>query len=42
MSSMVRGEVPSNKDFPTSDGRPVAETDYHRDLLFDLVNAMEG
>ncbi len=42
MSSAVRGKPPSNKDYPTSDGRPVAESDFHRNLLFDLVHALEA
>jgi Uma2 family endonuclease len=41
MSSALRGKSPSNRDYPTSDGRPVAETDFHRDLLLDLIETLQ-
>src|SRR5947209_20158749 len=28
-------------DYPTSDGRPVAETDDHRELMFDLIHTLK-
>ncbi len=28
-------------DYPTSDGRPMAETDLHRDLMFDLIRMLQ-
>jgi Uma2 family endonuclease len=40
MSSAARTKAPSNKEYPTSDGRPMAETDLHRDLMFDLINTL--
>ena len=27
--------------YPTSDGRPMAETDFHRDLMFDLIDVLK-
>ena len=27
-------------DYPTSDGKPVAETDRHRDLLFTSIDTL--
>jgi Uma2 family endonuclease len=29
-------------DYPTSDGRPMAETDWHRDLMLDLIATLEA
>jgi Uma2 family endonuclease len=29
-------------DYPTSDGRPVAETDWHRDLMADLIQMLKA
>lgn len=31
---------PAN-DYPTSDGKPMAETDLHRDLMFDLIGTLK-
>jgi Uma2 family endonuclease len=28
-------------DYPTSDGKPMAETDTHRDLMFDLIKRLD-
>ena len=28
--------------YPTSDGRPMAETDYHRDLMLDLIKMLKA
>ena len=28
-------------DYPTSDGKPMAETDVHRDLMIDLIQTLE-
>ncbi len=42
MSSVVRGKAPSNKDYPTSDGRPMAETDLHRKLMHELINTLDA
>jgi Uma2 family endonuclease len=30
------------KDYPTSDGRPMAETDYHRDLMMELIQTLDA
>ena len=27
--------------YPTSDGKPMAETDYHRDLMLDLIETLK-
>src|SRR5262249_52247528 len=29
-------------DYPTSDGRPMAETDWHRDLMIALIKTLEA
>lgn len=29
-------------DYPTSDGEPMGETDLHRDLMIDLIEALKG
>jgi Uma2 family endonuclease len=29
-------------DYPTSDGRPIAETDWHRDLMRDLIQTLKA
>jgi Uma2 family endonuclease len=29
-------------DYPTSDGRPMAETDWHRDLMLDLIQTLKA
>jgi Uma2 family endonuclease len=28
-------------DYPTSDGKPMAETDHHRELMFDLIHTLQ-
>ncbi|HEY2159330.1 MAG TPA: Uma2 family endonuclease [Isosphaeraceae bacterium] len=33
--------VPKKVVYPTSDGKPMAETDFRRDLMFDLIKALE-
>jgi Uma2 family endonuclease len=33
--------VLSSNGYPTSDGQPMAETDRHRDLMFDLIKILE-
>lgn len=30
----------TDNDYPTSDGRPMAETDLHRNLMFELIDAL--
>jgi hypothetical protein len=37
MSTVVRKGLRSRNDYPTSDGRPMAETDHHRKLMTDLI-----
>lgn len=42
---MATGLLPtigSNRDYPTSDGRPMAETDHHRNLMFDLIKTLQA
>src|SRR5205085_3981918 len=29
-------------DYPTTDGKPMAETDRHRDLMFDLIKMLQA
>ncbi len=33
---------PTDIDYPTSDGRPMAETELHRDLMIDLIRTLQG
>jgi Uma2 family endonuclease len=33
--------VPKKIEYPTSDGKPMAETDFHRALMFDLIHSLE-
>jgi Uma2 family endonuclease len=42
MSTVVRKKVRSRNDYPTSDGRPMAETDHHRKLMTDLIQTLEA
>lgn len=42
MSIVVSEIIGSNKDYPTSDGRPMAETDHHRKLMNDLIQTLEA
>ncbi|HMF11185.1 MAG TPA: Uma2 family endonuclease [Gemmataceae bacterium] len=42
MSTVVPKAIGSNKDYPTSDGRPMAETDHHRILMNDLIQTLEA
>ena len=37
MATAPRPRVGRQVDYPTSDGRPMAETDVHRDLMMDLI-----
>ncbi len=41
MSTVIATSVGSNKDYPTSDGRPMAETDLHRTLMLDLIETLK-
>ena len=31
-----------NTDYPTSDHRPMAETDLHREMMFDVIEALKA
>ena len=38
----LREERPvRTNDYPTSDGKPMAETDHHRELMFDLIHTLQ-
>ena len=34
--------VPKKIEYPTSDGKPMAETDIHRDVMFDLIETLQA
>ena len=36
------GPITDEIDYPTSDGKPMAETDLHRDLMLELINTLRG
>ncbi len=38
---MLHIQPPDEIDYPTSDGEPMGETDVHRDLMQDLIKALE-
>ncbi len=42
MSSLHLRTPPWQNDYPTSDGKPVAETDLHRDLMFMLIEILRA
>jgi Uma2 family endonuclease len=42
MSTVVRPKHPLLNDYPTSDGRPMAETDWHRDLMNNLIDTLQA
>lgn len=37
----VRASVAKELDYPTSDGKPMAETDLHRNLMIELIAALQ-
>lgn len=39
-AASISGRVVGN-GYPTSDGKPMAESDFHRDLMRDLIRALE-
>ena len=41
MESLPRTTVDRKVDYPTSDGKPIAETELHRDLLSDLIETLK-
>jgi hypothetical protein len=40
MASVDETGVLGNPDYPTSDGKPMAETDHHRELMEDLIRML--
>jgi Uma2 family endonuclease len=41
MSRITRPPLADDLDYPTSDGKPMAETDWHRILMADLIQSLE-
>ena len=41
MSTAVSISVARKNDYPTTDGRPMAETDIHRDNMFDSIESLK-
>jgi Uma2 family endonuclease len=42
MATIPRSAVGRQVDYPTSDGKPMAETDVHRNLMVDLIQTLEA
>jgi Uma2 family endonuclease len=42
MSMLARRTAPKRNDYPTSDGRPMAETDHHRKLMTALIQTLDA
>lgn len=42
MSTVESTEKFMGNGYPTSDGKPMAETDHHRDLMFDLIKTLQA
>ncbi|HJT76767.1 MAG TPA: Uma2 family endonuclease [Gemmataceae bacterium] len=42
MATITRRGKRTGNDYPTSDGRPMAETDLHRELMFDLIKTLQA
>ena len=42
MSSLVRNSPAVLNSYPTSDGRPMAETDWHRELMNELIKTLQA
>jgi Uma2 family endonuclease len=42
MSTVVFKTIGSNPNYPTSDGRPMAETGHHRILMNDLIESLDA
>jgi Uma2 family endonuclease len=40
MATVPTGRQPDKVEYPTSDGRPMAETDWHRDLMLALIQTL--
>ncbi|HZU36890.1 MAG TPA: Uma2 family endonuclease [Gemmataceae bacterium] len=41
MATVRSTSVPWKNGYPTSDGKPMAETDWHRDLMADLIQTLK-
>jgi len=41
MATTPRSRAGRAIDYPTGDGKPMAETDVHRDLMFDLIGTLQ-
>ena len=41
MATLSSDAVPSKNGYPTSDGKPMAETDWHRNLMADLIATLK-
>jgi Uma2 family endonuclease len=42
MATVPTGAAPWKNGYPTSDGKPMAETDWHRDLMLDLIQELKA
>lgn len=42
MSTVFSRKTLKKNDYPTSDGRPMAETDQHRELMYDLIKTLQA
>jgi len=42
MATAPRSSVGRQVDYPTSDGKPMAETEIHRDLMLDLIKTLDA
>lgn len=42
MPTAIRQPRSGTNDYPTSDGRPMAETDWHRELMNDLIKTLQA
>ena len=42
MATVPLPGVPFRNGYPTSDGKPMAETDWHRDLMLALIQTLKA
>ena len=42
MATIPRSKLGRKVDYPTSDGKPMAENDFHRDLMMALIQTLEA
>jgi Uma2 family endonuclease len=42
MASVAESTTRGNRAYPTSDGKPMAETDHHRELMLDLIESLKA